>query len=167
MQVDLLAELQSSVGYENIITANDILSRLVFAYPVSSVTAVDTVKVVIDIMTPHAYLPDVTIADKRSIFVSIVIQEIADVLGITLRHATTKHAKTVAVLERTHARVKTSHKMSWGQFCKSWHEYLTLLISKYNTKYQRSIGSEPSRTIRGQVPYDILDHKLGQKVKVL
>ena len=112
MKVDLLTELPPSGGYENIITPNDILSRLVFAYPVSSFTAVDKVKVVIDIFTSHAYLPTVTITDKRSIFVSNVIQEIADVLGITLRHTTTKHAKTIAVLERTHARIKTSLKMS-------------------------------------------------------
>ena len=92
MQKDLLPELSTSVGYENIITAFDIFSRYAFAYRVSSPTAVNTVNDFIDIMTRCVYLPAVMITDKGSLFVSNVILEIAEARGITLRHATTKHA---------------------------------------------------------------------------
>ena len=57
MQIDLLPELPPSGGYENIITAIDVFSKYAFAYPVSNPTAVNTAKVIIDIMTRHAYLP--------------------------------------------------------------------------------------------------------------
>ena len=57
MQIDLLPELPPSGCYENIITAIDVFSRYAFAYPVSNSTAVNTAKVIIDIMRRHAYLP--------------------------------------------------------------------------------------------------------------
>ena len=112
MQIDLLPELSPSGGYENIITAIDEFSRYAFAYPVSNTTAVNTAKVIIDIMTRHAYLPALLITDKGSVFVSQVIHEVAEILGINLKHATTKHAQTLGVLERVHATIKTSLKMA-------------------------------------------------------
>ena len=52
-------------------------------------------------MTKHVYLPTTLISDKRTAFMSHVIKEVAGVLGITLKHATTKHVQTIALLERS------------------------------------------------------------------
>ena len=161
MQIDLLSELPPSGGYENIITAIDVFSRYAFAYPHSHPTAVNTAKVIIDIMTRHAYLPKLIITDKGSVFVSQVIHELAEILGINLKHATTKHAKTIGVLERAHATIKTSLKMASGEYRKQWHKYLPIAILNYNTTYHSSIDCEPSRVFHGRVPHNILDHKLG------
>ena len=90
MQTDLLPELPPSGNYENIIT--------VVAYPVSNPIAFDTAKLIIDIMTRHAYLPTFLLTDNGSIFVPNVNYELAEVLGITLCHATKKHAQTTGVL---------------------------------------------------------------------
>ena len=73
MQINLLSELPPSGGYENIITAIDVFSRYAFAYPVSNPTAVNTAKVIIDIMTRHGYLSTLIITEKGSVFVSHVI----------------------------------------------------------------------------------------------
>ena len=161
MQIDLLPELPPSGGYENIITAIDLFSRYAFAYPVSNPTAVKTAKVIIDIMTRHAYLPTLIITDKGSVFVSQVIHEVAEILGINLKHATTKHAQTIGVLERAHATIKTSLKMASGEYRKQWHKYLPIAILNYNTTYHSSIDCEPSRVFHGRVLHNILDHKLG------
>ena len=115
MQIDLLPELPRSGGYDNIITARDVFSRYAFAYPVSNPTAVNTAKVIIDNMARHANLPIFIITDERSVFVSQVIHEVAEQLGINLKHATTKHAPTIGVLERAHATIKTSLKMASGE----------------------------------------------------
>ena len=122
MQIDLLPELPPSGGYENIITAIDVFSRYAFAYPVSNPTAVNTAKVIIDVMTRHAYLPTLIITDKGSVFVSQFIHEVAEILGINSKHATTKHAQTIGVLERAHATIKTSVKMASGEYRKQWHK---------------------------------------------
>ena len=87
MQINLLPKLPPSGGYENIITAIDVFSRYAFAYPVSNPTAVNTAKVIIDIMTRHAYLPTLINTDKGSNFVCQVIHEVAEILGINFKHA--------------------------------------------------------------------------------
>ena len=161
MQIDLLPELPPSGGYENIITAIDVFSRYVFAYPVSNPTAVNTAKVIIDIMTRHAYLLTLIITEKGSVFVPQVIHEVAEILGINLKHATTKHAQTIGVLERAHATIKTSLKMASGDYRKQWHKYLQIAFLNYNTTYHSSIDCEPSRVFHCRVPHKILDHKLG------
>ena len=160
MQIDLLPELPPSGVYENIITAI-VFSRYAFAYPVSNPTAVNTAKVIIDIMTRHAYLPTLIITDKGSAFVSQDIHEVAEILGINLKQATTKHAQTIGVLERAHATIKTSLKMASGEYRKQWHKYLPIAILNYNTTYHSIIDCEPSRLFHGRVPHNILDHKLG------
>ena len=118
MQIDFLPELPPSGGYENIITALDVFSRYAFAYPISNPTAVNTTKIIRDIMTRHAYLPTLIITDEGSVFVSQVIQEVAEILAINSKHATTKHAQTTGVLERAHATIETSLEMASGEYRK-------------------------------------------------
>ena len=127
-------------------------------------TAVNTAEVIIDILTRHAYLPTLIITDKGSVFVSQVIHEVAEILGINLKHATTKHAQTIGVLERAHATIKTL-KMASGEDRKQWHNNLPLAILNYNTTYHSSIDCEPSRVFHGRVPHNILDYKLGLRFK--
>ena len=98
MQIDLVPELPPSGGYENIVTAMDVYSRYFFVYPSANQDAKTYAKVLINIMTKHAYLPTTLISDKGTAFISYVIKEVAGVLGITLKHATTKHAQTIGLL---------------------------------------------------------------------
>ena len=158
MQIDLLPHLPPSGGYENIITAIDVFSRYLFAYPVVEATAVNTAKVIIDIMTKHAYLPTTLITDKGTAFTSTVIAEITKILGITLQCATTKHPQTIGKLERTHASLKTNLKMASGEYRRQWHKHLPLVVLNYNTTFHTSIGCEPTRIFHGRIPYNILDH---------
>ena len=110
MQIDLLPELALGGGYEDTATLIDVFAKYAFAYPVSTPSAVETSKFIIDIMTRHEYLPTLMITDKGSVFISQAISEVEAVLGITLKHATKKQAQTIGVLERTHATIKTSLK---------------------------------------------------------
>ena len=161
MQIDLLPKLPPSEGYENIISEIDVFSRYAFAYPVSNPNALNTAKIIIDNLTRHAYLPTLITTDKGSVFVSQLIHEVAETLGINLKHATTKHAQTPGVLERAHATIKTSLKMALGEYRKQGHKYLPIAILNYNTPYLSNIDCEPSRVFHGRVPHNILDHKLG------
>ena len=78
-----------------------------------------------------------------------------------MKHATTKHPQTFGVLERAHATIKTSLKMTSCEYKKQWHKFLPIAILTYNTTYQSSIDCEPSRVFHGKVTHNILDHKLG------
>ena len=162
MQINLLPNLPTSGGYQTVMTAIDVLSRYLFAYPLIEATATNVAKVIIDIMTKHSYLPTTLITDKRSAFTSTIIAEITQILGITLNCATTKHQHTIGKLERTHASLKTNLKMASGEYRRQWHKYLPLAVLNYNTTYHSSIGGEPSKVFHGRIPYNVLDHKLGK-----
>ena len=161
MQIDLLPNLPPSAGYKNIITAMDVFSRYLFAYPVTDASAINTAKVIIDIMTKHTYLPTTLITDKGTACTSKLVAEIAQILGIQLKCATTKHPQTIGKLERTHASLKTNLKMASGDYRRQWHKYLPLAVLNYNTTYHATLGCQPTRVFHGRIPYNILDHKLG------
>ena len=139
-------------------------SRYAFTYPVSKPTAVNTAKVLIDIMTRHAYLPTLIIKDKGSAFVAQSIHEVGEKLARNLKQATTKHAQIIGVLERAHATIMTSLKRTSGEYRKQWHKYLPIAILNYNTTYHSSIDCEPSRVFHGSVPHNVLNHKLGLRL---
>ena len=122
MQIDLVAEFLPSGGYENIVTAMEVFSRYLFAYPTSSQVAKTKARVIVNIMTKHAYLPTTIISDKGSVFMSQKIEEVAEVLRITLYHATTKHAQTIGMLERTNASLKETLKIETGERRSMWHK---------------------------------------------
>ena len=140
MQIDLVPGLPASGGYENIVTAMDVFSRNLFAYPTSNQDATTIAKVIITNMTKHACLPTTLISDKGTAFTSHVIKEVAGVLGITLKHATTKHAQTIGLLERYHASIKKSLKIETGERISLWHKYISIAVLNYNTSYHSSIG---------------------------
>ena len=161
MQFDLVPGLPPSGGYENIVTAVDVFSRYLFAYPTSNQDAKTAAKVIINIMTKHAYLPTTLNSDKGKVFTSNVIKEVAGVLGITLKHATTKHAQAIGLLERSHASIKQALKIETGEQRSLWQKYVSIAVLNYNTSYHASIGCEPSRVFHGSIPYNILDLKMG------
>ena len=112
-------------------------------------------------MTKHPYLPTTLITDKGSAFTSTIIAGVTQILGITLKCATTKHPQTIGKLERTHASLKTNFKMASGDYRRHWRKYLPLAVLNYNTTYHSSIGCEPSKVFHGRIPFNVLDHKLG------
>ena len=139
----------------------DVFSRYLFAYPTSNQDATAIAKVIINIMTKHAYLPTTLISDKGTSFTSHVNKEVAGVLGITLKHATTKHAQTIGLLERSHASNKQPLKIETAEWRSLWHKYISIAVLNYNTSYHSSIGCEPSRVFHGRIPYNKLDLKMG------
>ena len=161
LQMDILPNLPPSEGYDHIITAIDVFSRYLFAYPATRITATAVSKVIMDILCKHTYLPTTIITDLGTQFNAQVTHEIAAVLGIEMKHATMKHAQTIGLLERTHASVKTHLKAATGEFRNNWHKYLPLAVLNHNTTYHASLGCEPSRVFHGRIPHNILDYKLG------
>ena len=112
-------------------------------------------------MTKHASLPLTLISDKSTAFMSHVIKEVAGVLGITLKHATTKHAQTNGLLEQSHASIKQTLRIETDERRSLWHKYVSIAVLNYNTTYHAKIGCEPSRVFHGRIPYFILDLKMG------
>ena len=66
-------------------------------------------------MTKHAYIPTTLISEKGTALTSHLIKEVTGVLGIILKHATTKHAQAIGLLEQSHASIKQALKISTGE----------------------------------------------------
>ena len=113
--MDILPNFPPSGGYDHIITAIDVFSRYLFAYPVSCITATSVTRVIMDILCKHTYLPTTIIADLDTQFKAQVTYEVTAVLGVELKHATMKHAQTIGLLERTHALMLQSKRNSKQQ----------------------------------------------------
>ena len=159
--MDILPNLPPSGGFDNIITAIDVFSRYLFAYPTTRITAPTVARVIMDILCKHTYLPTTIITDMGTQFNSQFTREVAAVLGVELKHASTKHAQTIGMLERTHATVKAHLKAATGEFRNNWHKFLPLAVLNHNTTYHASLGCEPTRVFHGRIPHNILDYKLG------
>ena len=114
-------------------------------------------------MTRHLCLPTVILTDKGSQFRSEVVNQIAQTLDIRISHASTKHAQTIGILERTHASLKTALNISTGERRSMWHKYVQIAVMNYNTSYHENLGCEPTTVFHGRIPYNILDLKLGLK----
>ena len=112
-------------------------------------------------MTRHAYLPMLILTDKASQFRSEIVAEITRTLEIQISHASTKHAQTIGILERTHASIKTALKISSSERRSMWHKYVQIAVMNYNTTYHETLGCEPSTVFHGRIPYNVLDLKLG------
>ena len=160
MEIDLVPELHPSGGHENIVTAMHVFSRYLFAYPTSNQDAKTIGKIVFNIMTKQAFLPTTLISDKSTAFNSHVIKEVAGALGISIRHATTKHAQTIWLLERSHASIKQALKIETGQRRSLWHKYVSIAVLNYYTSYHTSLSCGPSRFFHGRIPYKVMDLKL-------
>ena len=114
LENDILPTLPKSAGYQNIVTMIDVLSRYVYAYPTQNVTARLIGRCIVDVMTRHAYLATFVLSDKGSPIRSEVVAMITEIVKIQISHASTKHAQTKGVLERTHASIKTAVEISTG-----------------------------------------------------
>ena len=161
LEVDILPNLPSSAGYQHMITMIDVFSRYLFAYPTQNMTAQTVEKS--SLTSRHAYLPTTTTSDKGSQFTAEVVQKITKILDIEIRNATTKHAQTIGILERTHASIKTALKISTGERKSMWHKNVRIAVMNRNITYHESIGCEPSTVFHGRIPYNALDLKLGIK----
>ena len=77
----------------------------------------------------------------------------------------TKHAQSIGILERTHAALKATLKISTGERHSMWHRNVQIAVMNYNTSYHESLGCEATTVFHGRIPYNILDIKLGLKTE--
>ena len=161
MQIDLVLGSTPSSGYENFVTVMEVFSRCLFAYSTSSQDAKTIAKDIIIIMTKNAFLPTALISDEGTAVLCHIIKEEAGVLGITLKHATTKQGQTIGLLEQSEASIKQTLKIETGDWRSLWQKYGSIAVLNYNTCYHASFGCEPSRVFLGRIPYNVFDKKNG------
>ena len=156
LQIDLVTKLPPSDSFGNIVTAMDVFSRYLFAYPTSNQDAKTLAKVISIIGTKHTYLPTALVSDEGSAFMSHVVKEVAGGLWITLKDATTRQAQSDGMIERYHASIKQALKIETGKQSSLWHQYVSIAVPNYNKSSHASVGCEPRRVFHGRILYFVL-----------
>ena len=115
---------------------------------------------IFNVMTKHAYLPTTINSDNWSAFVSQLTKEVADVLWQTLEHTTTKHAKTINILDKTSASLKKKHDRN-RRTTINVAQVSQHCCPKFQHVLRTSIGCEHIRVFPGHVLYNVPDLKTG------
>ena len=139
----------------------NVFSRYLSVYPTANQDAEIVARVIINVITKHAYFPTTIINDKGSIFVFQVIREVADVLGTILAHARTKHAQTIDTLEKTHASSEKATNVEAGEPLSLSQRYVNIAELNFKTFYHTGIGCEPSQVFHKRVFCKVLDSQKG------
>ena len=63
-----------------------------------------------------------------SAFISQVMKKMAEVVGYTLQHATTKHAQTIEMLERRHSALKKTLNIETSERRSMWHKCVDIAV---------------------------------------
>ena len=83
--------------------------------------------------------------------------EIANAADIHISHATIKHAQTIAMVERSHAKLKKILKIGVNVDRPQWDRFVNIAIIAHNTTYHDSLKCSPTEIFHGRIPYHPLD----------
>ena len=157
MEVDIVGPLPASNGYTHILTAIDVFSRYLFVVPLRKPDTPSVVNALLSVFAKHAYVPTHILTDKGSVFTAELFQQLTKAIGIEISHATVKHAQTIGMVERSHAKLKKILKIHVNVDRPQWDRYVDIAIMAHNTTYHTSLKCSP--TENGRTPYNALDPK--------
>ena len=159
MEVDIVGPLPALNGFTHILTAIDVFSRYLFAVPLRKPDTPSVVKALLSVFTKHAYVPTHILTDKGSVFTAELFQQLTKAIGIEISHATVKHAQTIGMVERSHAKLKKILKIHVNVDRPQWDRYVDIAIMAHNTTYHTSLKCSPTEIFHGRTPYNALDLK--------
>ena len=130
-----------------------------FAVPLKQPDLHSVVRGLLSIFTKNAYVPKHILTDKGTAFTAELLTEIAKAADIHISHATIKHAQTIGMVERTHAKLKKNPKISVNADRPQWDCYVDIAIMAHNTTYLDSLKCSPTEIFHGRIPYNPLDQQ--------
>ena len=105
LEIDLVGPLKSPV-HLYVLRAIDVLTKYLFAVPLTNVRADTIARGLTSIFFRHSSLPKTILSDLGASFVSDLLHELTKLLEIQLEHASLKHPQKVGVGERSHSALK-------------------------------------------------------------
>ena len=70
-----------------------------------------------------------------------------------------KHAQTIGMVERSHAKIKNILKIHVNIDRPQCDRYVDIATMTHNTTYHASLKCSPTEIVRGRTPYNALDLK--------
>ena len=92
-------------------------------------------------------------------FTAELFQQLTKAIVIEISHATIKHAQTIGMVERSHAKLTKILKIHVNVDRPQWDCYVDIAIMAHNTTYHASLKNSPTEIFHGRTPYNALDLK--------
>ena len=162
LQIDLVGTFNSPV-YKYVLCGIDVFSKYLFAVPLTNGGADTVARELLNIFFNHSYLPETIVSDLGTSFTSSLIDELAKLLEVRLKHESLKHPQTIGAVERSHGPLKRIHKLNQSEQWKDWHKYVSLATFIHNTSYHTSFGCSPTVIFHGREPVKPLDLRFSRK----
>ena len=149
---------RSRLGNKYILTICDYATRYPEAIALPSTEASRIAKELVSLFS-RVGIPEEILTDQGSNFMSVLLQEIYQLLGISRIRTSPYHPQTDGLVERFNGTLKAIMKKFTSRNKKDWDEYLPYLLFAYREAPQESTGFSPfellyGRRVRG--PLDVL-----------
>ena len=157
--MDLVGPLpKSRRGNRFILTIVDYATRYPEAIPLSSTEASRIAKELVTVFS-RTGIPEEILSDQGANFMSMLLQEMYQLLHIRRIRTSPYHPQTDGLVERFNGTMKGMLRKFVGRGRKDWDEYLPYLLFAYREVPQASTGFSPfellyGRKVRG--PLDVL-----------
>ena len=149
---------RSRSGNKYILTICDYATRYPEAIALPSTEASRIAKELV-LLSSRVGIPEEILTDQGSNFMSVLLQEVYQLLGISRIRTSPYHPQTDGLVERFNGTLKAMMKKFTSRNKKDWDEYLPYLLFAYREAPQESTGFSPfellnGRRVRG--PLDVL-----------
>ena len=166
LEIDLVGPLPPSNGFMYILTAVDVFSRFMFAIPLRRPDVQSLLRGLISIFTRHAYVPNTILTDKGPTFTAEVVKRTMEQVGISIEHATIKHAQTISMIEQTHQKLRSTLRTIISADQPQWDQYVNNAVIAHNITYHVSLKCAATELLHGRTPHSSLDLKYASPIHV-
>ena len=163
--VDMVGPLQRSrKGNRYILVLVDYATRFPEATPLSSTESEKVADALIDMFSRYG-IPDELLSDQGTNFVSTVMQQVCDRLGIKKIKTSPYHPQTNGLVERFNGTLKSMLRRCCLNDRSNWDKYIPLVLFAYREVPQQSLGFSPFELLYGypvRGPLDVLRSQMAQ-----
>lgn len=152
--IDIVGELpRTTTGYKYILTIVDYATRYPEAIPLRSTNSKTIADALIQYFS-RVGIPDEIVSDQGSNFMSKLMAQLYDQLGITKIKTSVYHPEANGLVERFNGTLKGMLKKFVQERVQTWDRYLPYLLFAYREVPSESTGYSPfellyGRTVRG------------------
>ena len=147
LHLDIVGPLPNSQGNNYILTMIDRKTRWVEATPISSITASNVAKHLVDTWFSRYGIPDHIITDQGAQFESSLFTNLSTSFGFKHIHTTSYHPQANGMIERFHRSLKTSLRCL--SIKGNWVAALPMVLLGWRNTVHDATGTSPAKLLFG------------------
>ena len=154
--IDIVGELpRSTSGYKYILTIVDYATRYPEAIPLRTTSSKAIANALIQYFSKVG-IPDEIVSEQGSNFISKLMAQLYEQLGITKIKTSIYHPQANGLVERLNGTLKAMLKTFVGEHVQAWDKYLPYLLFAYREVPCKSTGYSPFELLYGRTVRDPL-----------